>query len=109
MLTIFTFAVFAFMAISVIQLVSIHLFFNRMRDAHPSAYEAIGSPRWRIQFGDTALREGIQYIHAKKFVALNDPELDAIYRRLRQQKLVSYLLAAIAMGALIADLFRIGF
>ena len=80
------------------QLLEVNAFLNRLRDHHPQRYEAMGRPRWNIQFGDQRFREAIKYIRARKFTNLNDPELERIYKAIKKADYVAIISAAVAVA-----------
>lgn len=79
------------------QLLEVNAFLNRLRDHHPSLYEAMGRPRWNIQFGDQRFREAIKYIRARKFADLNDPDLERIYKAIKKADYVAIASAVVAI------------
>ena len=88
------------------QLLEINAFLNRLRDQHPSLYEAMGRPRWNIQFGDQRFREAIKYIRARKFTDLNDPELERIYRAIKKADYVAIVSAVVAVVITFIEVIR---
>jgi hypothetical protein len=93
----FTLSIFIFLIAVVRQLLAVHTFFSYLEEAHPKTYTALGRPRWRIQFGNSVLRDAIKYIHNRGFEALDDPRLEAIYRSIRFAERMAALAAASAM------------
>jgi len=79
------------------QLLEVNAFLNRLRDHHPALYEAMGRPRWNIQFGDQRFREAIKYIRARKFADLNDPDLERIYKAIKKADYVAIASAVVAI------------
>ena len=88
------------------QLLEINAFLNRLRDQHPSLYEAMGRPRWNIQFGDQRFREAIKYIRARKFTDLNDPELERIYRAIKKADYIAIVSAVVAVVITFIEVIR---
>ena len=86
------------------QLLEINAFLNRLRDNHPSKNEAMGRPRWNIQFGDQRFREAIKYIRARKFTDLDDPELGTIYKAIKK---ADYLAIGSAVTAILITLIEV--
>ncbi len=80
------------------QLLEVNAFLNRLRDQHPSLYEAMGRPRWNIQFGDQRFRSAIKYIRARKFTDLEDPELEKIYKAIKKADYMAIAAAVIAVA-----------
>ncbi len=99
----FTAAVALFIIAIVKQLLETNAFLNRLRDAHPDTWEAMGRPRWSIQFGDTRFREAVKYIRSKRFTELGDAELDRIYRAIRRADYVAITAAVGAVGVTLAE------
>ncbi|MEJ2468519.1 MAG: hypothetical protein P8Y51_05525 [Campylobacterales bacterium] len=88
------------------QLLEINAFLNHLRDHHPARYEAMGRPRWNIQFGDQRFREAIKYIRARKFTDLNDPELDRIYKAIKKADYVAIVSAVVAIMVTLIEVMR---
>lgn len=86
------------------QLLEINAFLKHLRDYFPKRYDAMGRPRWNIQFGDPAFRKAIKAIRAKQFDDLNDPELDRIYKAIKK---ADYLAIAAAVAAVAITLVEI--
>jgi hypothetical protein len=95
-----------FIAAVIKQLLEVNAFLNRLRDHHPSLYEAMGRPRWNIQFGDQRFREAIKYIRVKKFTDLNDPELDRIYKAIKKADYVAIVSAVAAVLITLIEVMR---
>jgi len=88
------------------QLLEVNAFLNRLRDNHPSLYEAMGRPRWNIQFGDQRFREAIKYIRARKFTDLNDPELEKIYKAIKKADYIAIVTAVVAIAITLIEVMR---
>jgi hypothetical protein len=88
------------------QLLEVNAFLNRLRDHHPQRYEAMGRPRWNIQFGDQRFKEAIKYIRANKFADLNDPELDRIYKAIKKADYVAIVTAIVAVAITLIEVLR---
>jgi len=88
------------------QLLEINAFLNRLRDNHPTRFEAMGRPRWNIQFGDQRFREAIKYIRARKFADLNDPELERIYKAIKKADYVAIASAMVAIMVTLIEVMR---
>jgi len=86
------------------QLVEINAFLKHLREYFPKRYDAMGRPRWNIQFGDPAFRQAIKAIRSKAFDDLNDPELDRIYKAIKK---ADYLAIAGAVAAVSVTLIEI--
>jgi len=107
MLNLFFITATALFIVSVLkQLLEVNAFLNRLRDNHPSLYEAMGRPRWNIQFGDQRFREAIKYIRARKFTDLNDSELERIYKAIRKADYVAIGSAAVAVFITLIEVIR---
>lgn len=78
-------------------------FLTRLRDHHPQKFEAMGRPKWRIQFGDTRFREAVKYIRSGAFEALNDPELFRIRNAIKK---ADYVAIASAITAILVTLIE---
>ena len=88
------------------QLLEVNAFLNRLRDHHPALYEAMGRPRWNIQFGDQRFREAIKYIRARKFTNLNDPDLERIYKAVKKADYVAIASAVVAILITLLEVMR---
>jgi hypothetical protein len=88
------------------QLLEVNAFLNRLRDQHPSLYEAMGRPRWNIQFGDRRFREAIKYIRARTFTDLNDPELETIYKAIKKADYMAIASAIVAVAITLIEVMR---
>jgi len=88
------------------QLLEINAFLNRLRDNHPARYEAMGRPRWNIQFGDIRFREAVKSIRKHKFSDLNDPELERIYKAIKKADYVAVISAVFAVGITLIEVIR---
>ena len=88
------------------QLLEINAFLNRLRDQHPTRYEAMGRPRWNIQFGDQRFREAIKQIRAREFTDLNDPELEKIYKAIKKADYIAIAAAVAAIGITLIEVMR---
>jgi len=86
------------------QLLEANAFLNRLREHHPDQYEAMGKPRWNIQFGDNRFRDAVKYIRHKKFIELNDPELARIHKAIKKADYVAF---AAAVTAILVTLFQV--
>lgn len=88
------------------QLLDINAFLKQLRDHHPARFEALGRPRWNIQFGDQRFREAIKAIRAKKFEDLNDPELTRIYKAIKKADYVAIASAVVAVAVTLIEVMR---
>ncbi|WP_345970673.1 hypothetical protein WCX72_02355 [Sulfurimonas sp. HSL1-6] len=88
------------------QLLETNAFLNRLRDHHPSRYEAMGRPRWNIQFGDPRFREAVKYIRAHKFADLGDDELERIYKAIKRADRVAIASAVVAILITLIEVMR---
>ena len=88
------------------QLLKVNAFLNHLRDHHPALYEAMGRPRWNIQFGDQRFREAIKYIRARKFADLNDPKLMRIYKAIKKTDYLAIVTAAVAVLITLIEVIR---
>lgn len=99
-------AVALFAMAMVKQLLETHAFLNRLRDTHPDLYESMGRPHWQIQLGDKRFRDAVKFIRTRQFAALNDPELDRIYRAIKRADRLAIFAAAMAVGITLAEIMR---
>jgi hypothetical protein len=88
------------------QLLEVNAFLRRLRDHHPSRYEAMGRPKWNIQFGDQRFREAIKAIRSRQFEELNDPELTRIYKAIKKADYVDIVSAIVAIGVTLIEVMR---
>lgn len=88
------------------QLLDVNAFLHRLRDRHPQQFEAMGRPKWNIQFGDQRFREAIKYIRAKRFTDLNDPELMRIYKAIKKADYLAILTAVVAVLITLIEVMR---
>lgn len=90
------------------QLLEINAFLNRLRDAHPQRYEAMGRPRWNIQFGDQRFRQAIKSIRTRQFDDLNDPELTRIYKAIKKADYIAIITAIAAVLITLIEVLKAG-
>ncbi len=79
-------------------------FFDLLRQKHPDTWKELGQPRWKIHFGDTSFQEAMKYIRQKKFVELNDIELEGCYKRLKGVERSALMIAVIIFVATLVDI-----
>ncbi len=91
----------------VFQILATQAFFNRLAKAHKELYEEMGRPRWKIQLADETFRDAVKYIRSRKFEALNDPELSAIYRKIKLSDYSAIFLAILAVGITLLQAIRL--
>lgn len=100
----FLVAVALFAAAMIRQLLETGGFINRLKSHHPRTYEALGSPRWRIHFGDPSYRETIRFIRERQFTHLEDEALESFYRGIKS---ADRLAIAAAAGAVVVTLLQV--
>lgn len=88
------------------QMLETSAFLTRLRDHHPQKFEAMGRPRWRIQFGDTRFREAVKYIRSGAFEELNDPELTRIRKAIKKADTVAIVTALAAIFITLLEVIR---
>ncbi|HHH72395.1 MAG TPA: hypothetical protein ENL04_01030 [Sulfuricurvum sp.] len=103
---VFVTATLLFFIAVVKQLLEINAFLKHLRDHHPSRYEAMGRPKWNIQFGDQRFREAIKAIRKRQFEELNDPELTRIYKAIKKADYVAIVSAAVAIGVTLIEVMK---
>ena len=101
--TIFTLSALLFILAMVLQILATQAFFNRLDSAHRDLYEQMGRPRWKIHVGDDSFRKAVKYIRSRAFEELNDPELLAIYKKI---KWMDYGAMALAVTAVAVTLIQ---
>lgn len=88
------------------QLLEINAFLRHLREHHPARFEAMGRPKWNIQFGDQRFREAIKAIRAKRFDDLNDPELTRIHKAIKKADYVAIASAVVAVAVTLIEVMR---
>ena len=99
--TIFTALALLFIVAMLLQIFTIQAFFNRLKNGHKELYEAMGSPRWRIQLADDGFRDGLKYIRSKKFMELEDDELQTLYKKIKRTDYSAIAFASIAVAIVV--------
>jgi len=88
------------------QLLETNAFLKRLREHYPARYEAMGRPRWNIQFGDPSFRAAVKAIRAHAFAELNDPELEQIYKAIKKADYVAIISAVVAVLVTLIEVMR---
>ena len=103
--TLFIASVFIFMFAVVMHLFSLNAFLKRLASHHRETFARLGSPRWRIHFGDPVIQSTVKWIKTKEFKALNDEELDNSYKVMRIANGVGVMAAVTAILAMLIPVF----
>lgn len=105
--TLFTLSALFFIVAMLVQILATQAFFNRLEKAHNELYKQMGRPKWRIQLADDSFRNAVKYIRSKKFEELNDPELSAIYKKIKMADYAAIALATAAVGITLLQAFML--
>jgi len=104
---------FIFITLVFFTLISAHIyltnvFFTHLKTSHKEAWKRLGQPQWKIHFGDDSFQNAMKYIRKKQFSELNDPSLDAIYKKIKNIEYTAILLALLIMLVTLIDIFTQG-
>ncbi len=106
---VFVASVFVFILAIFKSLFETNAFLKQLENAHHQIWQTLGSPRWRIHFGDTGFREAIKQIRSHKFASLNDPILEECYKAMKRAERTGYAAAAVAMGAVLFQAISVSY
>ena len=99
--TLFIASIFIFMFAVVIHLFSLNAFLKRLASHHKETFERLGSPRWRIHYGDPVFQSTVKWIKTKEFKALHDEELDNSYKMMKIANAICVITAVVAFLAVL--------
>jgi len=99
--TVFTALALLFIVAMLLQIFTIQAFFTTLEKRHKELYEEMGKPKWRIQLADDGFKRGLVYIRSKEFRALNDEELEKIYKKLKRTDYAAMGFGIIALAIVI--------
>ncbi len=83
--------------------------FKVIEERYPEKWDALGHPRWGIQFGDPTLREALNYIRHRTFRELNDDDIELAYRRLKNAERLALFSALSVLGLMVLDTMNLSF
>lgn len=103
--TIFIISVFIFIGGMLKQIFETNTFFSLLKNRHPETWNALGRPKWNIQFGDPTFRNAVTYIRQRRFSELDDPELEQCYKTMRRAERIAFFAAATAISVVLIEAF----
>jgi hypothetical protein len=104
--TLFIVSVFVFIAGMLKQIFETNAFFSLLKNNHPETWNALGRPKWNIQFGDPTFRNAVKYIRQRRFSELDDPELERSYNAMRRAERIALYAGVVAVAVVLVEAFR---